>query len=139
MLDKTRLEIVRAFFMPSDQKGVAADPRTEVLVALVFDLLLEVEALRAALLSSDAGTAGKASAYARAYQDTAYLTHNACGPSSGLEKLLALYYPQAAESDDQTWGERRTWRECLFLRRLGFSEEEIRAYKEAAAHAETFT
>jgi hypothetical protein len=110
-----------------------------VLVAIVFDLLMEVEALRKAVLASKLGVGGKASAYGRAYEETAYLTHNACGPSSGLEKLLALFYPRVAEEDGQSWQGRRTWRECLLLRRLGFSDEQVRAYKEAAEQAETFT
>lgn len=139
MLDKTQREIVQALFMPANTKGAEGDPRIEVLVAMVFDLLMEVEALRKVVSASKLGVGGKDSAYGRAYRETAYLTHNACGLSSGLEKLLALFYPRQAEEEGPSWRERRTWRECLLLRRLGFSDEEVRTYKEAAEQAETFT
>jgi hypothetical protein len=139
MLDKTYHEILEALFMPAGTKGAEGDPRIEVLVAIVFDLLMEVEALRKVVSASKLGVGGKDSAFCRAYEETAYLTHNACGPSSGLEKLLALFYPRSADEEGRrSWG-RRTWRECLLLRRLGFSDEEVRAYKEAAERAETFT
>ena len=104
------------------------DPRIDVLVALAFDLLLEVEALRAAQLASNSGAPSTDSAYARAYLDTAYLRHNAAGASSGLEKLIGRFY-----------GTQRTWRECVMLLRLGFSEEQVRAYQEEARRAEFHT
>jgi hypothetical protein len=139
MLDKSLREILQTLFMHDDGKEGGSDPRIEVLVAMVFDLLMEVEALRKVVLGSGLGVGGKDSAYGRAYAETAYLTHNALGPSSGLEKLLDLFYPEKAEEKGPTWGERRTWRECLLLRRLGFSDEQVGAYKEAAAEAEAFS
>jgi hypothetical protein len=139
MLDKTQREILKTLFMPGSAKEAEGDPRIAVLVAMVFDLLMEVEALRTVVSASKLGVGGKDSAYGRAYQETAYLTHNACGPSSGVEKLLALFYPRQAEEEGLGWRERRTWRECLLMRRLGFSDDEVRAYKEEAEQAETFT
>ena len=139
MLDKTQHEILQALFMPGSTKGAESDPRIEVLVAMVFDLLLEVEALRKVVSASNLGVGGKDSDYGRAYEATAYLTHNACGPSSGLEKLLALFYPRVVDEEGASGRGRRTWRECLLLRRLGFSDEDVRAYKEGAEQAETFT
>jgi hypothetical protein len=107
----------------------------------VLDLLMEVEALRAVHLASNGGAPSKDSAYGSAYRDTAYLTHNARGPSSGLDKLLSLFYPTESEKERGTPrpGHQRTWRECLILRRLGFSEEQLRAYKNDAEQAETLT
>jgi hypothetical protein len=139
MLDKTPREVLQALFMPASSKGAERDPRIEVLVAMVLDLLVEIEALRTVVSASKLGVGGKESAYGRAYQQTAYLTHNACGPSSGMEKLLALFYPPQAEGEERSWYQPMTWRECLQMRRLGFSDEEVRAYKEAAREAETFT
>lgn len=101
---------------------------------MIFDLLVEVEALRETLATA-AGNAGR-SAYARAYERSAYLTHNAAGPSSGWEKMLDRFYSNAQADDD---GGRRGWRECLMLRRLGLSEEEIQAYRANARSAEMFT
>ena len=139
MIDKTQHEIIRTLFLGSGKKAPAPDPRIDVLVAMVFDLLMEVEALRAAHLASNTGARGTDSGYGRAYRDTAYLTHNSCGPSSGLDKLLALFYPAETEKDSGASGQQRTWRECLMLLRLGFSQEQVRAYRKEAAEAETFT
>jgi hypothetical protein len=50
-----------------------------------------------------------------------------------LDKLLSEFYPAATDDMD------RTWRECLFLERLGFSRAEIEKYKKAAEEAEMFT
>jgi hypothetical protein len=139
MHDRTQQEIVQTLFMPSGSGGTERDPRVEVLAGMVLDLLLEVEALRKVVAASALGAGGKDSAYGRAYQETAYLTHNATGPSSGLEKLLALFYPRLAQAEGQGGQERRTWRECLLMRRLGFPEEAVRVYKDAAEQAEVFT
>lgn len=136
MLDTTQNEIRRALFGHEWKEG---DPRIKVLFAMVIDLLMEVEALRKVVLASRLGVGGKKSGYGRAYEETAYLTHDSHGPSGGLEKLLDLFYLQDAEKQCQSLPKPRTWRECLLLRRLGFSEEDVRAYKESAEEAETFT
>src|SRR6266540_1591227 len=96
MIEKT-LDEIRDTFFKSAGKRWLADPRTEVLFEMVCDLLMEVEALPEALLQSAAGSGGKESAYARAYREIALLTHNSAGPSSGLDKLLARFYPPQAE------------------------------------------
>ena len=133
MFDKTQQEIFKGLVMPSDRGGAEANSRIEILATMVFDLLTEVEALRKVVLEA------RQPAYGRAYEETVYLTHNSAGPSSGLEKLLALFYPRESEDGDDGRAEQRTWRECLLLRRLGLSEEEILAYKERAQKAEFFT
>jgi hypothetical protein len=120
----------------------------DVLVSLLLDLFMEVEALREALIKIDRSvleqnrgehfqlehegsvfSVGK-STYQKAYLTAAFETHNNGGPSGGIDKLLARFYPTSA--DDLG----RTWRECLLLRRLGFSAEEIDDYKNAAQDAE---
>jgi len=137
--DRTQREIIRTLFLGPEEGAPARDPRTDVLVAMVLDLVMEVEALRAAQLASNSGSHGPDSAYARAYRDTAYLTHNASGPSFGVEKLLSRFYPAEAEEDAVLPRRRRTWRECLMLLRLGLSREQIHAYQEDARRAETFS
>lgn len=125
--------------------------RMEVLAALVMDLFVEVEALREAVMRLESvspdGRAGShlehvhpalvlasiRTVYQKAYLETAFETHNNGGPSGGLDKLLARFYPPAA---DETG---RAWRECLLLARLGFSPSEIAEYKRAAEEAEMFT
>lgn len=122
--------------------------RMEVLATLLMDLFVEVEALREVVmrlegcapdrnvcseLSHQAWFSRGATVYQRAYLETAFETHNNGGPSGGLDKLLARFYPPAADEMG------RTWRECLLLARLGFSPSEIADYKKAAEEAEMFT
>ena len=125
--------------------------RIEMLVTLLMDLFVEVEALRASVIRLDGvipvarpaaeldfDTSAPAvspakSVYQKAYLETVYETHNNSDSSGGLDKLLARFYPPAA---DETG---RAWRECLLLARLGFSPSEIAAYKRAAEEAEMFT
>ena len=125
-----------------------SDARVEVLVRLVRDLFMEVEALRECLIRLEAAegtrplraydpldelSEGK-SAYQKAYLKTAYLTHDSTGPVG--EKVIDRFYWLWPSEPGQR-GE--AWRECLFLRRLGFSQDEIARYKEAAAKAMTNT
>ncbi len=130
--------------------GHSGDPatRAELLGQVVLDLLMEVEALRRAVkeLSDRAGPAdagdnihagprhavpGPSTAYAAAYAETAWLTHCAAGPTDGWEKLLAEFY---------SWGRVPSeWRECLMLKRLGFSDADVAKYMESAREAETYT
>ncbi len=121
--------------------------RVAVLAQVVIDLLVEVEALRDALARTKAGgaarpahggydipctdaelTEGKA-AYPAAYVDAAFVPHNGAGPSSGLEKLLARFYPADGAAP----------RETLMLDRLGFTEAEIARFHQAARQANDFT
>ncbi|PSB02293.1 hypothetical protein [Merismopedia glauca] len=148
-MENTLHDITFKLFGESDQ-----DTRLKVLITLVVDLFMEVEALRESLIeltedrkgsqldtyddseypdeSISSISRGK-SIYQKAYLNTAYLTHNSIGPSGGLDKLLAEFYPSSSSQI------RQTWRECLFLERLGFSEEEITKYKKLAELAETLT
>ena len=127
----------------------ASDPQSRInaLTQIVIDLLVEVEALRGALIQlepcaaqskvhqgydipchDDALTQGKG-VYATSYVDAAYTLHNSAGPSSGLEKLLARFYPVDGAGP----------RESAMLRRLGFTRAEIVQFLEAADEAEMFT
>lgn len=150
MINKTRLDVLRTLFAPPERrrrhlgfgmgkKTPPSDPRIDVLVAMVLDLLMEIESLRAAHLAADSTAPDARADYPRAYRDTAYLTHNCSGPSGAIGKLLSLFYPAEAGPDRNAVGEQRTWRESLMLYRLGFSAEQIRVYKEEAKRAEFYT
>jgi len=78
----------RGFLFGMGKKPPPSDPRLDLLLSMVIDLMMEVEALRAALLAMESGTPDAKAGYSRAYRDTAYLTHNSAGPSGGLDKLL---------------------------------------------------
>lgn len=138
-MELSHTEIIAALFAARDKHL-----HIDVLISLILDLFMEVEALREALIKIDGqtfapplsehiGTSSPAldkSNYQKAYLEAAYETHNNGGPLGGLDKLLAKFYP--ASADDLG----RTWRECLLLERLGFSPAEVAEYKNAAQDAE---
>ena len=97
--------------------------------SMVYDLLVEVEAIRATLLKSPFGSEGPNSRYAIAYLETAFLTHDSSGCTG--DKLLAQFYGRDPKKHD--------WRECLFMQRLGFSTEAIANYMREAKAAELNT
>jgi hypothetical protein len=137
-MDLNHAEIIHALLAAR-----SGNLQVNILVSLILDLFMEVEALREALIKIErtileplsggevesAPSSGK-STYQRAYLDAAFETHNNEGEYGGLDKLLARFYPSAA--DDLG----RTWRECLLLERLGFSPAEIDEYKTVAQAAE---
>ena len=145
-MELTHPDLISTLFAKPDSCA-----RMEVLAALLMDLFVEMEALREAVMRLEGvspdvradthlehGHSGLALAfgktvYQKAYLETAFETHNNSGPSGGLDKLLARFYPPAADEMG------RAWRECLLLARLGFSPSEIVAYKRAAEEAEMFT
>ena len=140
-MDLNHAEIIHALLAAR-----SGNVQVNILVSLVLDLFMEVEALREALIKADGslleaaaeGGTGSVlslprSTYRRAYLDAAFETHNNKGEYGGLDKLLAKFYPSSA--DDLG----RTWRECLLLERLGFSSVEIDEYKRAAQNAEMLT
>jgi hypothetical protein len=108
-----------------------------VLAELVIDLFVEVEALRSALLLSveAKGLPGNQTTYGRAYRKTALLSHDATGPSGGLEKLLALWlgdHPNHSQDGLRL-------RELAMLKPLGYSDPELQAYIEEAESYESRT
>ncbi len=140
-----RMELNHAEIIHALLAARSGNLQGNILVSLILDLFMEVEALREALIKIDSRlhepTAGDEfeagsilrlakSTYKRAYLDVAFETHNNEGEYGGLDKLLAKFYPSSA--DDLG----RTWRECLLLERLGFSPVEIDAYKTVAQAAE---
>jgi hypothetical protein len=138
-------DMKRALFSP-DEKVDSASLRE-----IILTLMLEIEALRAAVIqlshqsASDDdetvsesvldeprhGVSGKHSAYGRAYLDAAWLTHCAAGPTSGWEKLVDRFFAGPDPSQD--------WRELLMLRRFGYSPEQIAQYQREARQAESFS
>ena len=126
--------IVNSLLAPS-----SLEQTVHTLGRVVLDLMMEVEGLRRALLMrespgrTDFGfdnliPEGISPGYGRAYWGSALLTHNNAGPSFGLEKLAAAFYPEGPEL-----------RELQMLRCLGLSDREIETYKRAALDAEAFT
>ena len=124
--------------------AVSADQRIETLERIALDLMMEVESLRAAVLGlsrghpadqteealahDPGGVPGPHTEYGHAYLETAWRSHWSAGTSSGADKLLELFYPTGSDM-----------REILFLRRLGYSEVQIRKYVESVHEAVTCT
>jgi hypothetical protein len=113
----------------------SSEQRIRGLTEFVFALLMEVEALRRAMMeeSKAKGVAPKDSAYGKAYRKTALLTHNGVGPGPPRHKLLPLWFPVKTNPDGIDL------REALMLIRLGFSPDEISAYASDAEHLEMLT
>ena len=134
MHDPTVDNVYKAMFPPPRRPGrlwrdsVSKEDlcrRIDALSFVVRDLLVEVEALRAAAIDSPG--------YKTAYRDTCYLAHNNCGPSSGWHKILFQYYPL-------THGQSaRAWREVSMLKRLGYNKEEVDEFQSKAEKMEFFT
>jgi hypothetical protein len=126
MNEMTVRDLIRAL-LPGGRPDHGADlaGRVDALTTLVFDLLVEVEALRQAQATE--------ASYRDAYRAACLLTHNSAGVSSGWEKLMERYYPRQRSSGG------RAWRESLMMRRLGMTPAEIEAYQGEAAEAETYT
>jgi len=133
----TRYEIFKNLLWPGQVKDSEVENRLQALTEVVFDLLAEVEALRELTIRNQGGqTAGKESAYGRAYEDTAVLMHDSGGPTSGMQKLIERFYPEFEETVRPGWAEKRAWRECLMMQRLGFTEAQIAEYKRTALQVE---
>lgn len=145
------MELIHTEIIDALLSARRGNPQLNILVSLILDLFMEVEAMREALIRIDsqmfepaAGdefelnyqqsilSFGK-STYQRAYLDAAFEVHNNEGQYGGLDKLLSRFYPTAADTHG------RSWRECLLLERLGFSPLEIAEYKIVAQDAEMLT
>jgi hypothetical protein len=120
-------------------KESTLEERVQLLTELVFELLREVEALRSAQIreSESKGIPPKDSEYGKSYLATSRLTHNSCGPTGGIDKLLALWVGWYEEVPQNRF--RCLLREVLMLRRLGFTESEIDAYIEETIILSTLT
>jgi hypothetical protein len=116
--------------------GGDLEAKVEVMQMLVLDLLREVEALRRTQLDDAQanGICPKESRYGKIYRDTALLTHNSCGPTDGIAKLLNLW----SQDLPATLGGGRL-SEVVMLKRLGFSPAEIDRYVQEAEECESYT
>ena len=114
--------------------------KVSILTHLVFELLREVEALREAQIREiqAEGITPKDSPYGTAYLDTALLTHNAAGVTTGVEKLLFRWLGDESVLIPKNYiGS--VLREILMLKRLGLTDEELQKYIEDAEAAEKLT
>ncbi len=137
MIKDTRVADVLGLIAHVGDAKAPHDPKFELLVSVVCDLMLEVEALRATVLEMQKTEHAETTGYAKHYRDTAYLAHNGAGKSSGIAKLLQLFYLPSPEKGAEATGHARSWREVLMLRRLGYDENEIREFKQDAQLAES--
>jgi hypothetical protein len=125
-MEPTRYDVGKGLFYRSgSMKAADLSRRIQMLTTVVLDLMMEVEALRETMV--------RGSNYRAAYREIGLLTHNSVGPSTGVDKLLDLYYPSSATSGG------RAWRESLMMQRLGFTQTEMEQYKRDAEDAEQMT
>jgi hypothetical protein len=78
--------------------------KVTILTHLVFELLREVEALRAAQIKQiqTEGVEPKDSPQVQAYLETALLSHNSAGITTGLQKILLRWLGDDADSIPKT-------------------------------------
>lgn len=130
-------------------KPASTGEQLQVLERIVLDLMMEIEALRAAVIElsasagsvcdsvdGPAGVGGPHDAYGKAYLKTAWLSHWAGGPSSGADKILEQFY---GDERDDGHRARNHWRELPMLRRLRYNDEQLNQYLDNARAAETCT
>lgn len=116
---------------------LTVEPNGPVLRGLLFRLLVEVEALRAAQADPSLPEPQRAR-YAAAYARTAVLVHDDSGPAGGLEKLLSLYFPR--EQRDRRLGDGECFfAERMMMARLGANADEIEALSRKLAEVEMNT
>lgn len=108
--------------------------QVRVLRELVMDLMIEVEALRAAQL---ARPQSDRAAYRSAYETTALASHNSAGAFGSPLRLLEMWYgtEDLPPSLDEDW----VRREVALLRRLGATEAEIEEHLRRAAYNSSLT
>lgn len=100
-------------------------------MVLLSHLLTEVEALREALSSPETPEAVRRN-YLKAYERIAVLSHNSAGPSGGLEKIIRRFVPDKTRTD-------RFAPELKMMERLGATEQEQQALREAMENVEMYT
>jgi hypothetical protein len=115
----------------TDRSNEGLARRLDLLTELVFDLAVEVEALRAERIGNAAKTGD--GAYANAYMKAAGVAHNGAGVVPPWMKLFALFY---GSGDQDKSPDGRSLRELVLLRRLGISEERLRDFVEHIRHLE---
>ena len=91
MDEPTSRDIAKALFWPTGEPG----ERFRVLVNVVMDLMMEVEAIRVAMTAK--------ADYSVAYRETGLLSHDSSGPSMGWDKLLGRYYTADKEPHVREW------------------------------------
>jgi hypothetical protein len=125
-LPKTSYEMYRAL-----AEHYSLGPSNAALVALLFRMTMEIEALREAL-SSPATPEAVREAYRHAYARTAVLSHNSAGPTGGAEKVLRQFLPWEASDD-------RFCSELVMMKRLGATPEEQQALRDKLEEVEMYT
>ncbi len=130
----------------------SSEQRIQVLERVVLDLMMEIEALRMAVIEisnpkstceeqtdvlerSPGGVSGKHTPYGKAYLETAWMTHWSADVTCGWDKLVELFY----DSNDERNQGMQPMRELIMLRRLGYDASKIAEYCESARDAETCT
>lgn len=129
------------------------EQRLETLERIVLDLMMEIEALRSAMIrltsrkgatvvgqcvldNPAAGVTPPHTVYGEAYLTTAWLSHWSAGPTCGQDKLVETFYGD--ENQRANWDAGR-WREILILLRLGYDRQQLSQYQASARAAEICT
>lgn len=134
MIRTSEFDSIRKLYLSQENQNSIESLRLHIdtLTDIVFALLMEVEALRSAQIDASKSSnepLGK-STYAQAYRKTALLSHNGAGPTLGPDKVVLSFF--GAETTGVA--DEASYRECVMLRRLGYSDDEILDYLRDVDH-----
>lgn len=110
------------------------EERIDALVALVKELVREVEALRAVAVARE--TRDGSTSYRDHYRETSLLSHNSAGIGGGEEKVLRRFIPI---NNSELPTAHSPLPEAMMLRRLGLSDDEIEDYVREVKRVSRYT
>ncbi len=103
----------------------------KVLRKIIFHLIREIDILRETNIQKSIleNQSPKDSIYGKLYKEICIESYNSAGPSSGEEKIMWDWFNRNDELPDET----------IMLRKLGYSEDEIKKYLEKIAEVSQYT
>jgi hypothetical protein len=103
----------------------------KVLRKIIFHLIREIDILRETNIQKSIleNQSPKDSIYGKLYKEICIESYNSAGPSSGEDKIMWDWFNRNDELPDET----------IMLRKLGYSEDEIKKYLEKIAEVSQYT
>jgi hypothetical protein len=103
----------------------------KVLRKIIFHLIREIDILRETNIQKSIleNQSPKDSIYGNLYKEICIESYNSAGPSSGEDKIMWDWFNRNDELPDET----------IMLRKLGYSEDEIKKYLEKIAEVSQYT
>ena len=103
----------------------------KVMRKIIFHLIREIDILRETNIqrSIQENQSPMDSIYGKLYKEICIESYNSAGPSSGEDKIIQDWFNRNDELPDET----------IMLRKLGYSEDDIKKYLEKIAEVSQYT